>query len=230
MPRASQKSKAKSQKPALQRGTVQRESLAASSASTSSLMLGLTRKTLLTVLIVLVVVLLVILGFYKKNWFIAAMVNGKPISNFELQKKLNSQFRTQTLQQMINEKILLSEVEKNHVTVSDSEINDRIGQIEKSVGGPEALDNLLSQQGQTRASLKDQLHLQVAVEKLYEKDATFSAEELNKFMVDNKASLTATDPAAMQQEAENALKQQKLSAILSEKFKELKDKAQVTIF
>lgn len=198
-----------------------------STALTPFLSMGATRNK---IFIAIIVILLVVLGFYKKNWFVAAIVNGKPLSNFELQAKLNGQYRAQVLGQMINEKILLSEVEKNHVVVSENEVNERLSKIETSVGGSQALDALLSQQGQTRGSLKDQLHLQLAIEKLYEKDATFSAEELVKFMADNKAQLTATDPAQLQKEAETALRQQKLSQVLSEKFKQLKDQAKVTIF
>src|SRR6266542_3020795 len=50
----------------------------------------------LTWLVVLVLGLL-ILGLAKRSWFIAAMVNGQPITNLELQQKLNAQFRSQAL-------------------------------------------------------------------------------------------------------------------------------------
>ncbi len=57
--------------------------------------------------IILVIVGLLLLAMFKKNWFVAATVNGSPVSNLGLQMRLNRDFRSQTLTQMINEKITL---------------------------------------------------------------------------------------------------------------------------
>lgn len=173
---------------------------------------------------------ILLLAIYKKDWFVAALVNGTPITNFELQSKLNEQFRTQTLNQIINEKIIMLEANKNGVTVQDMEINAKIAELEGNVGGKEALDNLLSQQGQTKDSLRNQIRVQLAITKLYEKDATVSAEEVSKFVEENKAQLRATDSAAQQKEAYDALQQQKLSQIFSQKFQELRQKAKIQTF
>lgn len=173
---------------------------------------------------------ILLLAIYKKDWFVAALVNGTPITNFELQSKLNEQFRTQTLNQIINEKIIMLEANKNGVTVQDMEINAKIAELEGNVGGKEALDNLLTQQGQTRDSLKNQIRVQLAITKLYEKEATVSAEEVSKFVEENKAQLRATDSAAQQKEAYDALQQQKLSQIFSQKFQELRTKAKIQTF
>lgn len=180
-------------------------------------------------LIVLVVGLL-LLGIYKKSWFVAAMVNGMPITNFELQSKLNDQFKTQTLNQLINEKIILAEAQKANAIPSSAEIDQKISELETQVGGPEMLNTLLSQQGQTRASIKDQIKLQLAITKLYENQATVSAEEVSKFIEENSSTLQATDSAAQQAEAVNLLKQQKLTGIFNQKFPELRQNAKIQIF
>lgn len=180
--------------------------------------------------IILIIAGVLLLAFYKKNWFIAATVNGSPVTNLELQIRLNEQFRTQTLNQMINEKIILSEAAKNNVTVSSADINQKISEIEGSVGGPQALDNLLSQQGQTRTSVRQQLKLQLTIEKLYANEATISADEVTKFIEQNKDQLRATDSAGQQKEATDAIKNQKLTQIFSKKFQDLKTKAKVQIF
>lgn len=173
---------------------------------------------------------LLLLAAYKKSWFIAATVNGQPITNLELQMKLNQQFRNQTLNQMINEKIILNEAAKNAALPKDAEITGKISQIEKSVGGSDALNTLLTQQGQTIVSLKDQLRLQLSIEKLYANEATVSADEVDKFLQSNKDSLRATDSASQIKEAGDTLKQQKLSQIFSKKFQELRQKANIKIF
>ncbi len=180
--------------------------------------------------VVIIALGLLILVIYKKNWVIAATVNGSPLSNIELQMRLNEQFKTQTLNQLINEKIILAEATKNNVAVDTSEIDKKIAEIEANVGGAQALDSLLAQQGQTRQSIRQQIKLQTIIEKLYSKDATVSGEEVTQFIEQNKAQLRATDSAGQQTEAYDTLKNQKLSQIFSQKFQDLRTKAKIQIF
>lgn len=180
--------------------------------------------------VVLIIVGLVLLANFKKGWFIAAMVNGSPVTNLELQMKLNQQFRSQTLNQLINEKIILGEAAKNNAVVEDAEINNKIQEIEASVGGTKAMDEILSSQGQDRNSIKNQIRLQLSIEKLYSKEATVSALEVDKFLETNKSQLRATDSAKQAKEADDLLKQQKLSQIFNEKFQSLRQSAKISIF
>lgn len=180
--------------------------------------------------IVIAVVVILLLVIYKKNWFIAATVNGSPVSNLELQMRLNQNFRTTTLNQLINEKILLSEAAKNNVSVSETEVDKKISEIETSVGGADALNTMLSQQGLNRTSIKPQVKISLIKEKLYSKDATVSAEEVAKFIEQNKDQLRATDSAGQQKEAYEGLKGDKLNQIFSQKFQELRQKAKIQIF
>jgi len=173
---------------------------------------------------------ILLLAVYKKSWFVAAIVNGVPIINLELQTKLNQQFRTQTLNQLINEKIIMSEAGKMGAVPKETDINQKIAELETNVGGKDALDSLLSQQGQTRISLTDQVRVQLAITKLYEKEATVSADEVTKFIEQNKDQLKATDSATQEKEAYDAIKNQKLSQIFSQKFQELRQKAKIQIF
>lgn len=180
--------------------------------------------------LILLVVGILLLAMFKKSWFVAAMVNGMPITNLELQAKLNQQFRSQIINQMINEKIILDEARKNNSTAQEEEIDKKISDLEASVGGKDTLDSLLTQQGQTRTSLREQIRIQLAITKLYEKQASVSAEELANFLKQNKDQLKATDSASQEKEATEALKQQKLSQIFTQKFQDLKQKADVKIF
>lgn len=178
----------------------------------------------------LIIIGLLLLFVFKKSWLVAATVNGEPITNLELQTKLNQQFRDQLISQLVNEKILDQEARKNHVTVTEDDINQKIKELENNVGGAQALDSLLAQQGQNRQMLKDQLKIQVIIEKLYSKDATFSAQEVADYITQNQSQLKASDSAGQNKEAEGLLKQQKLSQIFSEKFQTLKNAANVKIF
>lgn len=173
---------------------------------------------------------LLLLAIYKKSWFIAAAVNGTPITNLELQTKLNQQFHTQTLNQLINEKIILEEARKNSAIPTEAEIASKISELEANVGGKDVLETLLSQQGQTRTSLRDQLRTQLSISKLYDKEATVSAEEVSKFLSENRSLLRATDSAQQEKEAYDTIKNQKLSQIFNQKFQELRTKAKIQVF
>lgn len=180
--------------------------------------------------IVLLLLALVLLAYLKKDWLVAASVNGSPVSNLELQSKLNSQFKEQTLSQMINEKLILQEAQKKGVVITENDIDEKIKELENNLGGAEVLDSLLSQQGQTRNSIRGQLKVQMTIEKLYVNEASVSAQEVNDFITQNPDALTATESAGQYKEAEEVLSQQKLSQIFNQKFQELKNNANIQIY
>lgn len=183
-----------------------------------------------TVYIVIIIIGLLLLAVYKKNWFVAATVNGSPINNLELQLKLNQQFRSKSLDQLITEKIILDEARKNNTIPVEAEIDEKIKEIEAQVGGAQALDSVLTQQGQSRSLIRDLIRTQIAMTKLYEKEATVSAEEIAKFIEENKDQLRATDSASQEKEAYDVIKNQKLTEIFPQKFQELHTKAKIQIF
>lgn len=187
-----------------------------------------TNKKLVVALIIIVVTATLL--YFKTGWFIAAIVNGSPITNFELFSRMNRQYRKQALTQLIDEKIITLEMQKNRIVVSKSDIDQRISQIEANVGGTAALDNLLAQQGQTRADVAQQLKFQLGLEKMYSSQATVSAEEITQYLEQNKSQLTATDAAGQIKEAENILRQQKFSQVFNSEFEKLKQSAQTQIF
>lgn len=173
---------------------------------------------------------ILLLAIYQKSQILPAIVNGQPITGLELLGKLNEQFRTQTLSQLINEKIILQEAGKMGAVPNSQELQSKISEIEANVGGTQSLDLILSQQGQTRVTLKNRVLLELAIAKLYDKEATVSAEEVTKFLETNRGILRATDSAQQEKEAYDLIKQQKLTEIFTQKFAELRQKANIKIF
>ncbi|MBI2007392.1 MAG: SurA N-terminal domain-containing protein [Candidatus Blackburnbacteria bacterium] len=180
--------------------------------------------------IIIVVGVLLALGFWKKNWIIAATVNGSPVTFLEVLGRLDRDYKSQALDQLVSEKIILGEAKKNGVQVGKQEIDSKISDIEGQFGGTSGLDSVLSQQGQTRKSLEEQLKIQLALEKLYLNEATVSSNEVDTFIKESGSFLQSTDSAKQREEAEKILKSQKLSQVFSEKFQELKQQAEVRIF
>lgn len=180
--------------------------------------------------LIVLIVGLVLIVLVKKDLLIAATVNSTPITTLELFSEMNKQYRDQTLTQMINEKIILGEIRKNNIVVTEEEIDGKIAELEQSVGGPQVLDSLLAQQNQSRGILRKQLKVQLGIERLYANEATVSAEEVDQFIAENKALLESSDSAKQKEEAENILKQQKVSQIFAQKFQQLKQNANIQIF
>lgn len=178
----------------------------------------------------LVLLALAALVYYKKGWFIAATVNGRPITSLELQQRLNDNYRKQGLEDLINEHIVLDEATKNHVIPSSAEVSTRYGELEQRYGGPEQFTKFLESQGQTTSYVKHLLSVNLALENLYSKEASASAKEVDEYLRVNKGKLQATDSGGQRKEAQQAIREQKLFRLIQEKFQELKDKASVKIF
>lgn len=182
------------------------------------------------VYLAIVIIVLALLISYKKSWFIAATVNGSPISNFEVLSREDSQFRKQMLDQIINEKLILSEAGKKGIKVSEQDIDTKISSIEKQVGGASALDSLLAQQGETRIGVRNQIRITLSLEKMYLNEASVSAEEVTKFIEQNKEQMQSSAPAELTKEATDILRSQKLNQVYSQKFQEIKKAANIQIF
>lgn len=178
-------------------------------------------------ILILGILLLII---FKKNWIVAATVNGEPIPTLTLNQKLNSLYKEKILNQIINEKILEQEARKQGIIVSTQQVQEKVAETETSYGGKETFDTLLSQQGLTRDEFLNQTRLQLLVEKLFEKESSPSAEEIDKFMADNQSLPEATDEAKFKELAESSVRNNKLSQVFSEKFQELRKNAKISIF
>lgn len=178
----------------------------------------------------LIIIGLLALAYYKKGWFVAAMVNGQPISNLELQQKLNQTDRQRVLTQLINETIIEQEAKKKGITVSDAEVNQKLNNMIQTYGGEDSFNQLLSQQGLTRDDLTQQLRVQLIFEKLYATEIAPTDAEIQKYMDDNKDSPEATDAAKFKTTATDAVKQDNLQRVFAQKFQDLKNAAKVQIF
>jgi foldase protein PrsA len=180
--------------------------------------------------IILIVLGLLLLAFLKKDWFVAATVNGQPIATSEVNQKLNTLYKQQILDQLISEKVLQQEATKHNIVVTEAQVDEKLKNLEDQYGGADTLNAILAQQGMTREDLRSQTKIQLMVEALYGSEASPSAEEVEKFMNENQDSPEATEPAKFRELALEQTKQEKLRTIFSEKFQALKQAAKIQIF
>jgi len=166
----------------------------------------------------------------NKGMFIAAIVDGKPIFRWQLNRVLVSRFGQQTLDGMVSEMIINGEARKAGVTIAQSEIDAKTNALVTSLGGGMTIDQLLAYQGMTRSDFDSQLRLQMTVEKLLGKDITITDADVANFIATSGAVLTATDEAGMNEEARQAILSEKINAKLQPWFTELKAKVKVLRF
>lgn len=185
-----------------------------------------------TALIIAAVIILGALGYVYKDLFIAATVNGSPISRLDVIKKLEKTSGKNLLDSLIVEKLIQSEADAKKVVVSNDEIDAEIKKIEDQIAtqGGGALDEALSKQGMNRDDLKKQVILNKEVEKLLGEKINVTDEEVEQYIKDNKISITKYEEAATREQIKEGLKNQKLNTQAQALITELKSKAKIKYF
>ncbi len=123
-------------------------------------------------------------GLNPGNAEAVAMVNGEEIPNEKFQDRLDQalegmeaqgtevdesqrkQVRQVILNQLINEELAAQYAEENGITVSEEEINNQLQQVTQQLGGQEALEQALSQQGMDPSDLDAVLERELLSQKV----------------------------------------------------------------
>ena len=87
----------------------------------------------LTIAIGGAVILIVVALFFAKGIFVAATVNGSPISRLSVIKELEKQGGKQALEAIIDKKLIETELNKQKVTVTKEEVDAEIEKIKTQV-------------------------------------------------------------------------------------------------
>ena len=167
------------------------------------------------IIIAVVVVAVVVVGYFAKGWFVAATVNGRPISRWSVISNLEKASGKDTLDSLITRKLIASELDKQKVVVSDDEVNVQIKKIEDSVasqGG--TIEQALAAQGMTKADLTSQILLNLRVEKFFADQVKISDAEVTKYIKDNKLTDSKDQLAQLNDQVRNQLKSDKLNTVV----------------
>lgn len=217
----------KAVKPAVKKVSVISPEVAQASSSNPRKTVSKLQFGILTAVVVIAVLLYIFRGY-----FIAAIVNGQVISRISIDQQLEKQFGKKTLESLVTKSLILQEMKKNNITVSDTEVNDEIKKIEDTLKKQgRSLSEALDQQGLSRADLVDQLKIQKMIEKYFAKDAQVSDKEIDAYIEQNKDSIPSTeDQSTLRDTVKNQLKQQKLSGKFQTWLAQLQAKAKIQYF
>lgn len=184
------------------------------------------------VFIGLIVVILAVAVFLLKGLFIAALVNGQPITRLSIVRGLEKQGGKQALSSSVNEILILQEAKKKNIEVSQKEVDNEVKKIEDSLKKQgQNLDSALAVQGMTRQDLLTQLKLRSLVEKLLADKIKVTDKEVADYIEKNKD----TFPAEMKEDeikkgVEEQLKQQKMASASQEWLTNLQKNAKLNYF
>lgn len=188
------------------------------------------RKPNITVGILLVGLILVGLFVVRRGYIVSAIVNGRPIFSWQLMSVLQHRYGTQTLDGMITERLISDAVTKAHITLSQTDVDAREKEIVNSLGGGVRLEDLLTYQGISKEDFDSQVKTQLSVERLLGKDIQFSGGDIDNFLSTSSGLLTATEPAALRDEAQKFLTQQEIGKRIQPWFTQLKQSAKIIKF
>lgn len=183
-------------------------------------------------LIAIIIILVVALLYIFKGVFVAALVNGEPITRLSVVKELEKQSGKAILENLITKKLILQEARKRNVVVTDAEINSELKKIEtnlKSQGT--TLDQALQLQGMTKTQLNGEIRIQLSIQKMVEGNIKITDKEIEEFITENKESFPegSTD-AQMKSLAKEQLKSQKLQEKTQVFLADLQKKAKILKF
>lgn len=184
------------------------------------------------------VIVLVIGGllYFGKAFFIAALVNGKPVSRISVIRELEKQSGKTTLDSLIEKDLILQEAKNNNVKVTDDQINKEIDNIKNLLTQQKTtLDAALASKGMTMNELREQIVIQKSVEAMLLSKIQISDAEVKDFFDKNlqyfkdNISKTVTLAEATAQ-IKDQIFQQKMSAEYATWIEGLKSKAKVLRF
>src|SRR3972149_1263490 len=85
------------------------------------------------VLIGFLIVLAIVFVYYFKGLFVAALVNGQPITRLDVIQELEKRGGQQTLSSLITQALILQEARKQGVDVTKTEVDDEVKKVEDNL-------------------------------------------------------------------------------------------------
>ncbi|MBE0446852.1 MAG: peptidylprolyl isomerase [Actinobacteria bacterium] len=167
-------------------------------------------------IVLITAVALTVAGCSKEP--LAATVNGKKITVAEVNEKLEvqmeqfagqygdmfkgpegqrmkDQLRQAVLDQLINMELVIQEVDRQGIKITDKEVDAKVKEIIKiyNLKDEKDLEQALKQKGTTVAQFKEEVGRAIKIEKLISKGIKVSSKDIEKYFKDNKKDFVAQD-------------------------------------
>lgn len=177
---------------------------------------------------VAVIVALIILAL-SKSLFVAALVNGWPVSRYAVLRELEKQGGRQVLETLIEKVLISQEARREGVKIADEVVNSQIASIEEVLKKQNlTLEDALKARSQTRKDLEEQIRIQKTIEVILSPKINISDEEINTYFEENKGSYEEkTKIEDVREDIKGLLFQQKLNSEYAKWIEELKNNSDI---
>ena len=177
-----------------------------------------------------IIVLLVALAFwFLRDQVIVAMVNGKPITRFQVISELEKQGASQILDSLVTMELVNQAINKADVGVDNQEITDQMTELEASLAAQDQnLDDILAMQNLTREDIEKDIKLNLQVDKILADKIQVTEEEVMEYFETNKEFLGEdANYGEMKEDIEAQVIQEKRSAAQQEWLETLRSEANI---
>ncbi|TXG76475.1 hypothetical protein E6Q11_04395 [Candidatus Dojkabacteria bacterium] len=202
------------------------------STSPSSRLTSRNRK--LIIVSAAVIFILVALALYYKSAFVAATVNGQPITRIAVVKQLESQSGKQTLDALVTQTLILQEAKKRNINITQKDVDAELAKITKNVEAQgSTLDQALAAQGMTKNQLMEQIKIQIALDKMVGNNFKATKTEIDDFVKQSQAQLpegSTTTAAELETQAKSQIAQQKKQEAMQTLIAKLQKEAKIRTF
>jgi cell division protein FtsL len=181
---------------------------------------------------VLVIAILGTLLFLGRGLFVAAVVNGQPISRLAIVEESEKQAGKQALDSQVRNTLIEQEARKQNITVSDQEIDAEIKKVEGTLAKQgQKLDQVLEMQGMSREDLRKLIRLDKLVGKIVGKDVKVTDKDIDAYIEKNKETLPENqDEKQLRASVKDRLQQQMLNEKVQAWLQSVQGKANVMYF
>lgn len=168
------------------------------------------------VIIVVVVVVLALLYVFRAL-FVAALIDGTPISRFAVVRELEKQSGAEVLDALVNQTLVEKRAAALGIMVSDEDVEQALSDIRASLSSQNmTLEDALKAENVTLQQVQKTIRMQKLAERLLEDQLVVSEEEIKAYIEQNKSFLSPTDSAEEQNKmVREMVRQQKFSSAFS---------------
>lgn len=168
------------------------------------------------------------LVYFFKDQFVITWVNGRPITRIAYVRELEKLAKNQALDSLLTKQLIKDEAAKQKITVAKEEIDGAMTNIEERAKAQgTTLDELLTAQGISLASVREEVRLQKLLEKMVG-EVTVAPEQIQTYFDDNLTTLYKGKTLdEVKNEIEEQLKQQELINKIQELIAKLQTEAKI---
>ena len=140
-----------------------------------------------TVFVVIGILIVAFVLYYGRGLFVAAVVNGQPVSRLSLVKEAERESGKQAMAMLVRNALVEQEASRQNVKVSDKELADQIKTIENNLSKQgQNLDETLKSEAMSRNDLNRIVRLDLLVGKLVGKEIKITEKQVVDYIDKNK--------------------------------------------